>query len=68
MKFKTSELVSCIDREIRYRMRCYPRWVREGKLQKAHADKEIAMMAAVKDLLTKHMNAERQLPLFGEKE
>lgn len=36
------EQVQCAKRELGFRQRCYPRWVTEGRMTQAKADKEIA--------------------------
>jgi hypothetical protein len=37
----------CIRRELEYRRRVYPRWVRAGKMLQVSADREIATMEAI---------------------
>ena len=37
----------CLEREIAMRRRVYPRWVREGRMTQAEADREIDVMAAI---------------------
>lgn len=39
--------MECVARELTFRRRCYPRWVKEGKMTQAKADTEIACMEAV---------------------
>lgn len=39
--------IQCIQRELSFRRRVYPRWVAEGKMTQAKADEEIAVMEAV---------------------
>ena len=38
---------ACIRRELGYRKRVYPRWVEVGKMTKAQADREVAVMEAI---------------------
>ena len=38
---------ACIERELRMRRRVYPRFVQNGKLTQAEADREIAVMEAI---------------------
>jgi hypothetical protein len=45
--FSVDTLVGCVEREIAYRERCYPRWVEEGRVPKQKADDELAMMKGV---------------------
>jgi hypothetical protein len=37
----------CLEREIAMRRRAYPRWVREGRMTQAEADREIDVMTAI---------------------
>lgn len=46
-KFSLPDQIACIQREIRYRERCYPRWLQTGTLTKEVADYEIACMRQV---------------------
>lgn len=46
------EEILCIRRELAMRERVYPRWVAEGKMKPAMAEREIAWMRAVLDRLT----------------
>ncbi len=39
--------IACVERELRFRRRVYPRWVGEGRMTQAEADHEIAAMEAV---------------------
>lgn len=43
--------IECIRREISFRERVYPRWVRQGKLTQQAADIEMARMRAVLNTL-----------------
>ena len=47
MTFSTADLAACAERELRMRLRVYPRWVAAGRLTQARADVEIAMMRAI---------------------
>ncbi len=40
-------LIRCVEREISYRERVYPRWVEQGKVDKTEADRELAAMRGV---------------------
>lgn len=42
------ELIACVDREIRMRRQVYPRWVAQGKLTDAKAERELALMMGVR--------------------
>lgn len=37
----------CAEREVRQRQRVYPRWVGEGRMTQAFADRQIEVMSAI---------------------
>ncbi len=39
--------IECVKREIAFRERCYPRWVKEKRMSQQLADHELAAMRAV---------------------
>lgn len=39
--------IACAERELKMRIRVYPRWVEAGKMKQADADAEIAAMQAI---------------------
>jgi hypothetical protein len=41
------EQLACVERELGFRRKLYPRWVRDGKLTQAGADEELVRMDAV---------------------
>lgn len=43
--------IDCVTREIGFRERLFPRWVRDNKLTQKTADLEIARMKAVRETL-----------------
>ena len=43
--------IDCVTREIGFREKLYPRWVRDHKLTQKVADLEIARMRAVRETL-----------------
>lgn len=45
------ELLRCVDREIGFRVRVYPRWVERKKMSQAVADLELRRMRAVRERL-----------------
>ena len=49
--------IQCVAREIALRERCYPRWVKQGRLKEDQAQRELERMRAV--LKTLHQVAER---------
>jgi hypothetical protein len=42
-----ADLVACVEREIRMRLRVYPGWVARNRMTQARADQEIALMREV---------------------
>lgn len=54
--FSISEQIACIERELRFRERCYPRWVSEQKMAQATAEREIACMKQVSRTLRALVN------------
>ena len=45
--FTAEEKQKCAERELRMRSRVYPRWVEQGRMSSANAEREIALMAAI---------------------
>lgn len=45
--FTLRQQIECVQREIGYRQRCYPRWVADGRFSQAKADYEINCMKNV---------------------
>jgi len=39
--------IQCVAREIKMRERCYPRWVRQGRMKETEAQRELERMRAV---------------------
>jgi hypothetical protein len=50
-RFSTSELVKCAQDDVAFRRYVYPRRVQEGKMTRAEADREIAMMEEIAERL-----------------
>ena len=50
-KFSIDELMLCVTREIAYSQRVYRRLVGDGRMKPEEAEREIAMMEAVRDNL-----------------
>ena len=46
-----ADQIGCIEREIGYRVRVYPRWVDRGKISQGEADRQLALMRAVNKTL-----------------
>ena len=46
-EFTRAQKRACIERELKMRRRVYPRWVENGKMTQADADREIAVMEAI---------------------
>lgn len=57
-----AEQIECIEREIAYRLRVYPRRVADGKMTQRLADRELDRMRAVLATLTRLAEAE---PILG---
>ena len=53
------EMVDCINRELSFRSRVYPRWVRDGKLSQKVADMEMIRMQAIRDKLVSLQQQEK---------
>lgn len=47
MTFTRSEKRECVEREVKQRLRVYPRLVAQGKMTQAFADEQIAVMRAI---------------------
>lgn len=47
MIFTDADKRACAYRELKMRRRVYPRWVQEGRMTQADADREIALMQAI---------------------
>lgn len=43
----TKDKAECAERELRQRQRVYPRWVVDGRMTQAFADRQIAIMQAI---------------------
>lgn len=43
--------IACVEREIKYRTRAYPRWIKAGKMSAAEAEYQLMAMRAVRDTL-----------------
>src|SRR5262245_4074580 len=43
------DIVGCVDRELKMRAKVYPRWVKDGKLTKEAAAREMLLMRAVRE-------------------
>lgn len=59
--FTTAELVDCARRELSQRRRVYARIVASGKMTRAAADRQIAMMAEIARILEERDGKERLL-------
>lgn len=58
--------IACIEREIGFRERLYPRWVKSLKLTQAAADEELARMTAVLKTLNRiRMAQDHHVPNAG---
>ena len=57
-----ADQIACIEREIGYRLRVYPRRVADGKMTQQLADRELDRMRAVLDTLKRAAASE---PILG---
>lgn len=46
-----AEQLKCVEREIGFRKRVYPKWVEAGKMAKIKAEHEIKVMESIKQTL-----------------
>lgn len=46
-----AEQLKCVEREIGFRKRVYPKWVEAGKMAKVKAEYEIKVMESIKQTL-----------------
>ena len=49
MRFRYEELAHCAKRELALRKRVYPRLIEEGKLTRADAERELALMSDIQE-------------------
>ena len=45
------ELVGCIERELSFRRKLYPRWVKDGKITAVKAAREIWLLETIRNIL-----------------
>jgi hypothetical protein len=65
MTFTDAEKLEAAEREVKQRQRVYPRWVADGRLSQAFADRQLALMRAIAD----DYRAKAKTPdLFGRRE
>ena len=57
------EMIDCAKREVRLRYAVYPRLIASGKLTKAQAEKEKALMYAIQKALQKIYDGTAPLPV-----
>lgn len=62
-EFTIDEQIEEVKREIAMRERVYPRWIQDGKMKQAAADRQIAAMKSVLETLQAEKER-RGLPLF----
>lgn len=63
-----ADLIACVDREIRLRLRVFPRFVQEGRMTAKKADEEISLMREVRAVLEALPDDEPQGELFDGNE
>ena len=59
-EFSIDDLVACARRELGHRKRVYRRLVAEGRMEQEDAEREIAMMGAIRE----NLEAQQQPRLF----
>jgi hypothetical protein len=59
------EQIAEAQRELALRRKCYPQWVKSGKLDHAEAYHQLQCMEAIVRTLVRLDAAQRQLSLFG---
>lgn len=64
--FTPGELLEEAERELRMRQRVFPRWVVDGRMTQAAADRKIAMMKAIADILSERLPPPAQGDLLGD--
>lgn len=57
--FSASVKLACVEREIKYRKRVYPRWIEAGKITDGFAAAQIAVMEAIAEDYRKEAAKER---------
>ena len=57
-EFSMNELAACARRELAYRRRVYPRLVGRGSMETKEAQRQIALMAAIVELLSEKQQPE----------
>lgn len=63
---RATEKYGCAVRELEMRKRAYPRWVTQGRMTQAEADREIALMDEIARDYLALANSEPAGPLFGD--
>jgi hypothetical protein len=61
-----AEQIAEAQRELALRRKCYPAWVKAGKLTHDEAYHQLAAMAAIVQTLQRLEVEQRQLSLFGQ--
>lgn len=49
MAYTLTDKLACLERELRYRRRVYPRWILEGRMTTASAEHECSVLQAIID-------------------
>lgn len=62
--FSREDLLACVDRELRYRQRVFPRRVEQGKMTIEESSREISRMTAVRAVIAQLPATQPGLP-FG---
>ena len=59
-----AEQIAEAQRELALRKKCYPQWVKRGRLSREDADRQLLAMSEIVRTLQLVDFAQRQLPLF----
>jgi len=63
------EAISEVNRELQVRVRCFPRWIKEGKVDAVEAEDRIDRLTAAKhflEALSDHISALKSVPRTGD--
>lgn len=60
MSFTIQELHTCADRELRYRERVYSRLVANGRMTHQNAERQIALMRAIRDYFAERLTPDQE--------
>jgi hypothetical protein len=59
MRYSTAQKLAAVEREIRWRMKVYPRRIESRTMTQAESDRELGVMQAIAEDYRAKLNAER---------